>query len=331
MLQRMWVLALFGMMALPLQAADTLVEQHEALTWIKKIQSAAQKLNYSGTFVYQEANQMRTSRITHVQDGKNELQKLEMLDGKPREYTRNNDEITCYVPDNKTLMVEKRGTQDDFPAMFGANQVELAANYLVKKAETDRVAGFDCQVLVLEPKDNLRYGYKLWAEKNTGLLLRVQTLNERNEVVEQISFSQLKIGDIERSKVKPSYGDTAGWRVENASITEVSLSHWQVKWVPPGFKKTREIKRQLSNAAHASSAKDITPPREVSQIVYSDGIAAISVFIENNNPQKVESSRQQGAMNIIGKRYGDFWLTIVGEVPALAIRQVANSIEFKPK
>lgn len=311
--------------SMPVRAADVLLEQHEAQTWLKKVQAAAQKLNYSGTFVYQEGNQMRTSRITHVVDGKNELQKLEMLDGKPREYIRTNDEITCYVPDTKTVKVEKRGAQDVFPAIFGANQAEVAANYQMKKAETDRVAGYECQALVLEPKDHFRYGYKLWAEKNTGLLLRVQTLNERGEVVEQISFSQLKIGDIEKSRVKPSFTDISGWRVENASVAQVSLSNWQVKWVPPGFKKTREMKRTLSDPAAGAGA------REVSQIVFSDGLAAISVFIENFNPNRVEGVMQQGAINIIGKRQGEYWLTVVGEVPVLAIRQVANSIEFKPK
>ncbi|MBI3231121.1 MAG: MucB/RseB C-terminal domain-containing protein [Burkholderiales bacterium] len=307
-------------------AGEVATEQNEAQVLLKKIQAAAQKLNYSGIFVYQEASQMRTSRITHIHDGKNELQKLEMLDGRRREYTKSNDEITCYVPENKTVLVEKRGTQDEFPAIFGANVAELEAHYQVRKSETDRVAGYDCQVLLLEPKDNFRYGYKLWAEKNTGLLLRVQTLNERSEIVEQISFSQLKIGDIDRTQVKSSFGDTNGWRVENASINETALTNWLVKWVPPGFKKTRELRRQVS----ANSGMLGSAGREVGQIVFSDGLAAISVFIENFNPQRVERAQRQGAMNIIGKRLGDYWLTVVGEVPAVAIRQVANSIEFRP-
>lgn len=145
--------------------------------------------------------------------------------------------------------------------------------------------------------------------------------------MEQISFSQLKIGDIDKSKVKTSYADIHDWRVENASINEVPLSQWQVKWVPPGFKKTRELRRQLSD----SKGKQTASTREVSQIVFSDGLAAISVFIENFNPQRVEGVRQQGAMNIVGKHHGDFWLTVVGEVPAAALKQVANSIEYKPK
>jgi len=105
-----------------------------------------------------------------------------------------------------------------------------------------------------------------------------------------------------------------------------------VNALPPGFKKIREIKRRVSDANSADSGVDAShaPQREVSQIVFSDGLAAISVFIESGNQSRTEGSMQQGAMNVIGKRQGDFWLTIVGEVPASAIRQVANSIEFKP-
>ena len=120
-------------------------------------------------------------------------------------------------------------------------------------------------------------------------------------------------------------------------MSQVNLSGWTVKSVPPGFKKIREVKRLVSdapatNTASASASSGTRPSqREVSQIVFSDGLAAISVFIEPSTQSRTEGSMQQGAMNIVGKRQGDFWLTIVGEVPAAAIKQVANSIEFKSK
>ena len=317
------------------ESTDSLADKREAQTWLKKIQTAAQRLNYSGTFVYQQGNQVRTSRITHVLVGKNEIEKLEVLDGKPREYIRNNEEIICYVPEARTLLIEKRVTPDVFPAILAANPIDLAEYYSIKKGETGRIAGLDSQAVVLVPKDNLRYGYKLWAEKSTGLLLRAQTVNDKNEIVEQIAFTQISIGNIDRSRVKTSFTNTRGWRVENAVMIQINLSNWTVRSVPPGFKKIRELKRLLSDTAATDSTAGNThvsiPPsqREVSQIVFSDGLAAISIFIEPETKSRTEGSMQQGAMNIIGKRQGDFWLTIVGEVPSAAIRQIANSIEFK--
>jgi sigma-E factor negative regulatory protein RseB len=309
---------------------EKLADNHEAQTLLKRIQSAAQKLNYSGTFVYQQANQMRTSRITHLLEGHNEVEKLEVLDGKPREYIRHNEDVTCYIPETKTLLVEKRVTQDVFPAILAAIPSDLTDYYNVKLGEVGRVAGHDCQAVLLEPKDKMRYGYKLWAEKNTGLLLRAQTLNNKNEIVEQISFTEIGIGNIERSRVKSSFGNTSGWHVERTAMSPTNLNEWLVTGMPPGFKKVRELKRVVVDTP-AQNTGAAPSRREVSQIVFSDGLAAISVFIEPGSQSRTEGSMQQGALNIVGKRQGDFWLTIVGEVPAAAIRQVANSIELKSK
>lgn len=117
-------------------------------------------------------------------------------------------------------------------------------------------------------------------------------------------------------------------------MSQVNLSGWTVKSLPPGFWKIREVKRMVSDAPVTGGllSANVQPnQREVAQMVFSDGLAAISVFIEPGSQSRTEGSMQQGAMNIVGKRYGDFWLTIVGEVPSAAIRQVANSIEFKSK
>jgi sigma-E factor negative regulatory protein RseB len=64
-------------------------------------------------------------------------------------------------------------------------------------------------------------------------------------------------------------------------------------------------------------------------MMFSDGLAAMSVFIEPYSEGRTEGSLQQGAMTIMGKRQGEYWLTVVGEVPVSAIRQVMNSIELK--
>lgn len=300
---------------------------------LKRIQFAAQRLNYSGTFVYQQANQIRTSRITHILSGKNEIEKLEVLDGKPREYIRNNDDVACYVPEAKTVLIEKRVTRDVFPAIFTANPSDLVDYYTLKIGETGRVAGHDCQAVILEPKDKLRYGYKLWVDRATGLLLKAQTIDIKNELLEQISFTQVEIGKINHSRVKPSFANTNGWHIENSLMSPVSFSRWSVA-PPPGFKKIQEVKRLISDMPNAGPAviqHGMSMQREVSQIVFSDGLAAISVFIEPGLQSRSEGTMQQGAMNITGRRYGDYWLTVVGEVPSAAIRQVSNSIEFKPK
>lgn len=299
---------------------------------LRRAQGAARKLNYSGTFVYQQSNQIRTSRITHGVDQQGEIEKLEILDGKPREYLRRNDEVACYLPESKSVQIEKGVTQEVFPALLSSQSSSLPDFYYIKKAELSRVAGLECQILSFEPKDTLRYGYRLCLEKASGLILRAQTMNPKNEVIEQIAFTQIAIGDIDKSRIRSSFSNVAQWRVENLTVQANINSGWSVKLLPPGFKKTREMKRLIPISVAANGTNPNQPKtHEVVQIIFSDGLSAISVFIEPDSAGRTEGSLQQGAMTLMGRRQGEYWLTVVGEVPFAAIKQVLNSIEFTSK
>lgn len=327
-----YVIALGSLLAFAAHAQGRAaeMEEREAQSWLRKIPHAAQSLNYSGTFVYQQDNRQRTSRITHVVQGKNELEKLEVLDGRPREYVRRNEEIVYYAPDEKAMLVEQRVTREGFPALLVTDPAELSPFYLTRFGDAGQVAGYDCQVLVLVPRDNLRYGYRLWVEKSSGLLLRLQTVAE-NRVLEQIGFTQLALGNISSQLVRPSYDNVQDWRRERSTLQHVEVPDLNIGFMPPGFKQIAAVKRLLSQTAAdaVGEGTKTASPGEMVQIVFSDGLAAISVFIEPGSQSRTEGSVQQGAVNIIGKRLGDFWLTIVGEVPAAAVKQVANSVEFK--
>lgn len=326
-----FVLVLSGLLALATHAQSRVAEteEREAQRWLRKIPHAAQTLNYSGTFIYQQGSRARTSRITHVVQGKTELEKLEVLDGKPREYVRKNEEVVYYAPDEKAVLVEQRVTREGFPSILVQNIDSLDAYYHLRVGDSSRVAGYDCQVIELEPRDKLRYGYRLWTEKSSGLLLQAQTVGE-GRVLEQIGFTQLAMGNISPQLVHPTYADVRNWRVEKSKLQHVDVPDLNIGFLPPGFKKTAAVKRYLTQtAADTVGNGQTSAAREVVQLVFSDGLAAISIFVEPGSHSGTEGSIQQGAVNIIGKRLGDFWLTIVGEVPVAAVKQVANSVEFK--
>lgn len=305
-------------------------DERDLLKMLQQVQSAAKKTSYSGTFVYQQGNQIRTSRITHGFDADVEIEKLEILDGKPREYIRRNGEVSCYLPESKLIQVEKNLSQEEFPALLNQNVHLLPESYIVKKAQMSRVAGLECQVLSLQPKDNMRYGFRLCVEKNSGLLLGIQTLNPQNDVIEQIAFTQVSLGDVDKSKLKPSFPNVSQWKTENMTLQANVNSGWVVKNLPAGFKKTLETRRFIPISANASGTDaNQMKPHQVVQLMFSDGLSTISVFVEPNTGGRTEGSLQQGAMTIMGKRHGDSWLTVVGEVPNAAIKQVINSIQFK--
>ncbi|MGN6390589.1 MAG: MucB/RseB C-terminal domain-containing protein [Burkholderiaceae bacterium] len=325
------LVALIGASAADAKAPAAEATAPKAL--LRTIQASARHLNYSGIFIYQQGSDFSTSRITHVVErGGSEIERVEILDGQPREYLRRNGRMTCYMPTTKTMAVEA-AADDIFPTLAGADPERIEARYRIEAGMTGRVGGREAESIVLEPRDRLRYGYRLWADRHTGLLLRAQTIGPDGRVVEQMSFAQVEIGGIDPSRVRPGFV-TATWRVEETAMSEADLSAWSVKALPPGFQKIRELKRSMAgrDAAGASNAAVVpgaAERRELSQIVYSDGLAAISVFIEPDTPGRRQGLFRQGALSILGKRQGRFWLTIVGEVPATTLRQVADSIEPK--
>jgi sigma-E factor negative regulatory protein RseB len=293
------------------------------LQWIQAIQKAAVRVNYSGTVVYQSDGEMSSSRITHMFDGTNSHERVQTLDGKPREYIRlrtgNNDEVHCLIPESRRVVIEHRAVEDPFPGLTGAPAEAILERYDVKIGGVERVAGIECQVLTLEPRDALRYGYRLCVDRATGLLLKAQTLGEGREVKEQVSFTDIRIGErIDRSRLKPAW-PTEGWTIERTEYRRVDLEKagWLVP-TPEGFRRTKEVLRRMGS-------------RDAMQAVFSDGLATLSVFIEPVADGKVAADAVQvmGPTAAYSRRLGDALVTVVGEVPPEAVRTVANSVEFR--
>jgi sigma-E factor negative regulatory protein RseB len=293
------------------------------IEWIQAARVAAQRINFTGTIIYQAGGEITSSRITHVFDGTRSHERIQTLDGKPREYLRyrseHGDEVQCLIPEAKKILVETRSVEESFPGLANASPDEVLRRYQARLGPIERVAGFDAQSLALDPRDSLRYAYRLWLERVTGLLLRAQTLNERRDVIEQIGFSDLKIGDrIDRSLLKPAWS-VEGWSVVKSQYKQTSLaSHGWVVPAPDGFRKTKEVARRIG----ASDAM---------QVVFTDGLATVSVFIEpGSHVMEVDPAvRTNGPTSVFSRRVGDALVTVVGEVPAGTVRAVAQSVEFR--
>lgn len=297
--------------------------QSDALTLLGRVYAASQRLSYTGTIVYQHGNQSETSRITRIVEGRMIREKLEALDGQPREVVRNGDDVVCYLPAQATVRIDKYTGQKSFPSFLPSNLKEVAESYTFRRGEMERVAGFDCHILYLEPKDNMRYAHKLWVDAQTGMLLKAKTLGDKNELMEQFAFTQIQIGgNIDRERVKSSFaGKTSTWKVEDSggSVANLAQAGWVLKAKPPGFRKILEMKRSIGGTSG------------IGHIVLSDGLAAISIFIElsgASRPVTAEISRQ-GAINVYARQIGEHKITVVGEAPVESVRYIANSVEYR--
>jgi sigma-E factor negative regulatory protein RseB len=295
----------------------------EGADWLQHAAAAARQLNYVGTLVYQHDSRVETSRVTHMVDRGGEHEKLVNLDGPAREVIRSNDEIRCYYPDAKIIRVEPRTYRNAFPSLLPLQLDTLAEYYFFRKAEVARVAGIETQAYVFEPKDGMRYGHKLWADLSSGLLLKAQLLNERNLPIEQFVFTDIQIGiKIEREMLRPTYRlPPPDWETRESLPGDVMPQDtgWLVKELPPGFSKIVEGYRTLRGK--------VAP---VAHLVFSDGLVAVSVFVEPmpQAPQPIGMS-QQGGINVYSRQLDEHLVTVLGEAPGATVRQIAYSVAHR--
>ena len=302
-------------------AADIVNDAHALLM---KMGDAARKLNYQGTFVYQHGDQLESMRIVHKVEKGQSRESLVSLNGAAREVIRNSHEIQCFLPDEKSVMVEHRKVDSrSFPAIVPESLEQLDKHYVIQLGPTGRVADHAVRAVVIQPRDAYRYGYQLWADSQTDLPLKAILVDEGGHVVEQFMFTNVKIGgSIPDNAFKPKVSDKHFvWYRENGNVTQSPgrMGDWKVEHLPPGFTLSARLMRAVP-----------THKTPVEHIVYSDGLAVVSVFVEKieagTSTDNINGPIHVGAIHVFGKVVGDHQITVVGEVPARTVDLIGKSV-----
>ena len=310
--------ALLAALFVPLLGAQIALAA-DPVEWLDRANQSARQLDYSGTYVYQHGGHVEVLRVSHRVDGKLEREKVEVLEGGAyREFIRVNDEVYCHLADGKTVRVDKSAVQRFFPSVLPNEPVRLAENYIPKLGGGDRVAGRDCQIVILEPRDEFRHTHMIWMDRATSLPLKLQVVDSRGARVAMFVFSEVEIG----KRPDRALFDVrmAGKRTQAASfMAGVQDIVWSVN-PPPGYVRILESMRPLPG---------VKIP--VLHSVYSDGMSNLSLFIEPvlNGDAGLEGLSTEGTINIYGRRIGDHKVTAVGDVPPSALLQVVNSVRRK--
>lgn len=313
----------------PLAWGQAISIQTEGLQWLQRISQAAETLSYSGTFVYRSGNRSETSRIIHLASQGRQSEKLEVLDGSPREVIRQDDEVSCYLPENRLVIIEQRSVRRSFPALLADGLGNLHDYYRIRTGGGERVAGFDCQTIRLEPRDEWRYGHRLWMDPASGLLLRADIVDATGAVLESMAFTDLHVGEaILPETLKPKYEALAkeNWRIRQARLSDLRDDvPWVFRSELPGFRKRAALRRAFGN-----ESKDAT----MLHWVFSDGLAAFSVFISPlASPQErgEESFRTMGALSVAKRVVGGHQIVVMGDLPPAAIQHFAAGIGVRGK
>jgi sigma-E factor negative regulatory protein RseB len=286
--------------------------------WLLRIHEASRLRSYAGTFVVSSnAGAMSSARIWHACDGRLQVERVESLTGPRRSTIRRNDEVVTLLPESKTARTERRDSLGVFTDLLKGNETSIPEFYAAKRLGDDRVAGFEADVVQLEPKDALRFGYRIWSEKKTGLVVKTQTLDADGNVLEQAAFSELQLdAPVKIEKLVQMMNVPDGWRVEKAdtSKTTAAAEGWQMRSTVPGFKPLSCYKR---------------PAEGVLQWIFSDGLASVSLFVEAFDKQRHSQERlfASGATHTVTRRVQDWWVTAVGEVPSQTLKAFAQNLE----
>lgn len=290
---------------------------------LDKAAHAARELSYKGIFVYRSGTTTSTAEITHMNSGQGEYARVVILDGQPREVLSQGSDIVIFSPRNEKVVIEKRRGKNLFPALLPANLDIIKASYQARISGAERVAGREGVLVLLEPRDNYRYGYQLLTDREYGLLLKAVTLNQQNEAIEQIAFSQLGLIDVSdmdwfQPRIEP--GKPYVMEDEIPASLEDEPERWHVGTLPAGYRQVDHIRLRVPGK---------TAP--VNQLIFSDGLSSVSLFIEplaKGTRPKVGRAAM-GPTNFYANVTNGYQIMVVGEVPQTTVAQIANSVDFK--
>jgi sigma-E factor negative regulatory protein RseB len=310
-----WLLACLTFASLTVQASD------DPWLMLEKAAFAARELNYQGIFVYQNGNQMRSVQITHMNDAGHELARNVVLDGQPREVFSQGSDIVIFNAKRDKVIIEKRRGQNMFPAMIPTNLEAIKSSYSAVLGDVERIAGREARTVNLVPNDKLRYSYRIWTDNEFGLLLKMMLLDINNNPLEQIGFTQLSmLNTHDLDWFQPKMEGAKNYVMEESPQVGHVTDDWVIANLPPGYRKIDHI---LISVPGKKSP--------VNQLIFSDGIASVSLFIEPmlKGIRPKMGYKVMGSTNICANVIDGYQIVVVGEVPKETVMQISKAISFR--
>ena len=292
--------------------------------WLERMREAARALTYEGVFVYRHGGDIETIRVIHRVTEGGEQERLTSLNGARREVLRDRHRVTCIFSDNRSVLVDESRGRGLFASALRQSDDRLRGHYRLSLGGQERVAGRLTRELRIDPADEFRYGYRLWLDEQTGLLLKSQLVDERGGTLEEFLFTNINLPEtIPDTMLEPEVsGEGFDWHTtpDGQASSPADPSGILVEWVPPGFVKSADSREPLSGGH-----------QPVQHLVFTDGLAAFSVYLEPVAPGKTpfEGLSQMGAMSAFGARLGDHHVTVIGEVPRTTVDRVGRSVQRK--
>jgi sigma-E factor negative regulatory protein RseB len=305
--------ALGALLASELSATAEDLGPHD---WLTRMVDAVQTTDYEGTVIRLRNGVVDALKVVHVVSDGVVREKVIVQEGNGLEIIRNGNEVQCILPDKKSVLIEEWNDQSTLFSTLPSNDIRFGSEYDVSIVREERVAGRKAVLLAIRPHDSFRFGHRIWLDIETGFPLKTTLVGAQGEAIEQVRFADISIGhNIQASALAPSIDiESFSWfSSKKRSINKAAETEWSNDSLPPGFRVV-------------STSKENVPGQQepLVHIMYSDGLANVSVFIEplkNKNPTR---SSRVGSSNSFSIQSGDYQVTAVGEVPADTVQNIAT-------
>ncbi len=310
------LVSLFSVVASPTAVADDVPGTPNE--WLDRMTSVVSQIDYRGTVIRRKNGRAEALKVVHrVVDGV-VREKVTTQEGNSLEIIRNGDEVHCILPDQKSVLIEKWGEQSTLFATLPSSEVRFGNEYDLSIVREERVAGRRALLLAIRPHDGFRFGHRLWLDRETAFPLRTELVGADGSLIEQLKFADISFdSDIPDQALMPSLSlDNFTWYAEPARVDTVDVeTDWVSADLPDGFRVLSTRTRQMPGV-----------DKPVTHIVYSDGLATVSVFVAEHPDPEIAERYQVGAANSYTTMIADHQVTAVGEVPAVTVQRIASSM-----
>ncbi len=297
-------------------------ENSERSAWqlLMEMSDAVKNRNYRGTVVYLRDKKAETMRVFHAQINGVEKERVVSLNSPMREVVRSDREVTCYLPDSRLIYVNRHTPLRSFLVQLPENLESKSPFYEFILVGREVVIQKETQIIEVRPKDEFRYGRKIWVDLDTKLPLQFELVDEKDELVEQMIFTDLEVVDqmpVDTLTVSSSL-KTLDWEVRDGEPIQDINHMWTFGGIPQGFKQIF-YRRSIMP----------TDKQAVEHILFSDGYSSVSVYVDKRGQDNVASYRKQwGAMNSYSRLLDGYQITVLGAVPPKTVQSIGDGLQY---
>ncbi len=294
---------------------------------LERLSNSLRQLNFSTSFVVVKNNQAEPYHWLHgitkanASGNQVELEILALLNGPRRDILRIDNTVSYIEPEYAPYSITSAHISGPIPAVFSQDISVLENNYHFVSVGRSRVLGRIAQLIRIVPKGTHRFGYWVWLDQQSGLLLKLAIITRKGQLLEQIQFTHLEITDVLSENLKQLQTTDLPKTIDISAKQQGLKLAWQVNWLPNGFKQIKSDRHRIN-----------TSKKAVEFMLFNDGLVDISVYVNpSKDKQRAIEFANDGATLVLNQVTNNVEVSVVGKIPLASAKKIVKSINFNRK